>query len=135
MVSVLTPQIRAEGPAMLDGEIELHNGAINLNDGLAGLGKDEFLDRVHGEAPVFRQANGAWVVSRFEDVRAVLLDPGRFSSDGMQLQEGLHFPLLNDDPPRHSRLRGLLAKGFTPAAMEGMRPAINRLADELVAAI
>ena len=120
---------------MLDGDIELRNGAINLNDGLEGLGKDEFLDRVHVEAPVFRQANGNWVVSRFEDVRAVLLDPARFSSDGMQLQEGLHFPLLNDDPPRHSRLRGLLAKGFTPAAMEGMRPAINQLAQELVAAI
>ena len=50
---------------MLDGEVELRNGAINLNDGLAGLGKDEFLDRVHSEAPVFRQANGNWVVSRF----------------------------------------------------------------------
>ena len=91
---------------------------------------------MHVEAPVFRQANGAWVVSGSRTLRAVQCwTPGRFSSDGMQLQEGLHFPLLNDDPPRHSRLRGLLAKGFTPAAMEGMRPAINRLAEDLVAAI
>ncbi len=120
---------------MPDGEISLRDGEINLNDGLNGLGKDAFLARLHGEAPVFRQANGNWVASRFDDVRAILLDPARFSSDGMYDQHGLRFPLLSDDPPRHSQLRGLLAKAFTPAAMEGMRPAIQRTAHELVAAI
>jgi cytochrome P450 len=48
---------------------------------------------------------------------------------------GLGVPLLTDDPPRHSALRGLLAKAFTPAAMEAMRPNIERLARELAAAI
>jgi cytochrome P450 len=120
---------------MPDGEISLRDGAINLNDGLGALGKDAFLARLHVEAPVFRQANGNWVASRFDDVRAILLDPARFSSEGWYDASGVRFPLLNDDPPRHSHLRGLLAKAFTPAAMEGMRPAIQRTARALAAAI
>ncbi|HEX3920259.1 MAG TPA: cytochrome P450 [Caulobacteraceae bacterium] len=118
---------------MPDGDIDLSDGAINLNDGLARLGKDAFLARLHGEAPLFRQSNGNWVASRFDDVRAILLDHARFSSAGMEGQ--LRMPLLNDDPPRHALLRGLLAKAFTPAAMEGMRPAITQLAHGLVADI
>jgi cytochrome P450 len=43
----------------------------------------------------------------------------------------LTFPLLTDDPPRHTVLRALLAKAFTPAAVEAMRPDIDRLAGEL----
>src|SRR5579863_4228112 len=117
------------------GEISLRDGEINLNDGLSSLGKDAFLARLHVEAPLFRQANGNWVASRFDDVRAILLDHARFSSDAMEGQAGLRLPLLTDDPPRHSLLRGLLAKAFTPAAMEGMRPAIAQLARDLVGAI
>jgi cytochrome P450 len=120
---------------MPDGEIDLRDGAINLNDGLDSLGKDAFLARLHGEAPLFRQANGNWVASRFDDVRAILLDHARFSSTRWQGQGDWTFPLLTDDPPRHSLLRGLLAKAFTPAAMEAMRPAITQLAEGLVAAI
>jgi cytochrome P450 len=48
---------------------------------------------------------------------------------------GVSFPLLTDDPPRHSVLRGLLAKAFTPAAMEAMRPDVERLALDLAAVI
>jgi cytochrome P450 len=42
---------------------------------------------------------------------------------------------LTDDPPRHTALRSLLAKAFTPAAMNGMRPDIERLATRLAASI
>lgn len=118
-----------------DGEISLADGAINLNDGLFGLGKDAFLARLHDEAPIFRQANGNWVASSFEDVRAILLDTARFSSTAQPTQSGLVFPLLGDDPPRHTLLRGLLAKAFTPAAIEAMRPRLAELARDLVAAI
>jgi cytochrome P450 len=113
----------------------MRDGEINLHDGLTSLGKDAFLALLHAEAPLMRQANGNWVASRFEDVRAILLDHARFSSTAMQGEGGLRFPLLTDDPPRHSVLRGLLAKAFTPAAMEDMRPAIVELARQLVAAI
>jgi len=109
---------------------------ISLRDGIATSGKDAFIASLHAEHPLARDESGIWVASRFEDVRAILLDHARFSSSAMGGNAtGIGFPLLTDDPPRHSVLRGLLAKAFTPAAMEAMRPAINALAHELAAAI
>jgi cytochrome P450 len=117
------------------------DGEIDLRGGLMSLGRDAFIARLHGEAPLARDVHGFWVASRFEDVRAILLDHRRFSSSAMGggvaggRGPSFPFPLLTDDPPRHTALRGLLAKAFTPAAMEEMRPAIETLAKELVADI
>jgi cytochrome P450 len=112
------------------------DGELNLRDGIRALGRDGFMARLHAEAPLFKDAAGFWVASRFEDVRAILLDHTSFSSKAMAGGAmGIGFPLLTDDPPRHSVLRGLLAKGFTPAAMDQMRPAIERMAADLAAAI
>jgi len=112
------------------------DGEIDLREGLSSLGKDEFIARLHDEAPLGRDVNGVWIASRFDDVRAILLDHRRFSSSAMSgASSGVPFPLLTDDPPRHTVLRGLLAKAFTPAAMESMRPDIERLAADLAAAI
>jgi len=112
---------------------------IDFQGGLASLGKDRFIAHLHAEAPLARALNGVWVASRFEDVRAILLDHARFSSSAMSgnmtAGPNYSFPLLTDDPPRHSVLRALLAKAFTPAAMEAMRPAIEAMAADLVAAI
>ena len=117
----------------------MDDGQISLGEGLRTSGKDAFIAHLHKEQPLFRDESGFWVASRFEDVRAILLDYERFSSSamgggadgGMGGGMGVAFPLLTDDPPRHSVLRGLLAKAFTPAAMEAMRPDIERLAGEL----
>jgi cytochrome P450 len=115
------------------------DGQLSLREGLLQQGKDAFIKRLHEEAPIFKDANGFWVASRFEDVRALLLDHARFSSSAMgggaSGPMGVGFPLLTDDPPRHSVLRGLLAKAFTPAAMEQMRPAIEQMANDLARAI
>ena len=40
--------------------------------------------------------------------------------------------LLWLDPPDHTRLRGLVAKAFTPKRVEALRPAVERLADDLL---
>jgi len=120
------------------------DGQIDLQGGLRRLGKDALIAQLHEERPLCRDVNGFWVASRFDDVRAILLDHARFSSSAMAGGRGgrpdgplggIGFPLLTDDPPRHSVLRGLLAKAFTPAAMEAMRPTIERLAKNLAAAI
>ena len=99
----------------------------SLRDGIRALGRDAFIAELHEERPLYKDASGFWIASRFEDVRAILLDHQRFSSAAMAggLMGG-GFPLLSDDPPRHSVLRGLLAKAFTPAAMDQMRPNIER---------
>jgi cytochrome P450 len=109
---------------------------LSLREGLANRGKDAFIARLHDEAPIYRDPSGFWVASRFDDVREILLDYARFSSSAMAGGAlGFGFPLLTDDPPRHSVLRGLLAKAFTPAAMDAMRPTVEDLARELAVAI
>ena len=108
--------------------------SLSFNDGLRTQGKDRFIAQLHEGAPLFRDPNGFWVASRFEDVRAILLDHGRFSSSAMGGGQ-LGFPLLTDDPPRHSVLRALLAKAFTPASIEALRPDVEKLARDLVARI
>lgn len=79
---------------------------------------------------------------RYDDVEAVLTDP-RFSRDLSKpgcprLQSGAdmsddHDTLINMDPPRHTRVRGILGRAFTPSAIESWRPRIRELAEELVA--
>jgi cytochrome P450 PksS len=40
--------------------------------------------------------------------------------------------MLSVDPPDHTRLRRLASKAFTPRMIEGMRPSIQKIADELL---
>lgn len=106
------------------------------------------LRRLQETAPVFRSERmGAWVVTRHADVRAGFRDP-RLSSDRIrpffaQLAGGLRelvLPLCENlalwsvfnDPPQHTRLRALMGKAFTTRALEGFRPRIEAIVDELL---
>ena len=40
--------------------------------------------------------------------------------------------MLFQDPPDHTRLRGLVAKAFTPRMIESLRPLISRVTNELL---
>ena len=46
-----------------------------------------------------------------------------------------HRPFLFLDPPDHTRLRRLVSKAFTPRRVEELRPRIQAIVDELLAAI
>ncbi len=94
--------------------------------------REAFMARLRGGGRPFRDAEGDWVVTRFDEARAILLDPARFSSRNTD-DDG--FPLLGDDPPRHTALRGLLQKAFTRGRIEAMRPEIETIAHDLTAAI
>jgi cytochrome P450 len=111
--------------------------AISFMEGIAD--KDRYIARLHEEAPIYKDPVGYWIVSRFDDVRAIALDHEHFSSSPNggegEAARALNVPLISDDPPRHAVLRNLLAKAFTSAAMESMRPAIERMANDLVAAL
>jgi cytochrome P450 len=125
---------RAEAPDPTARGDDVSADSLSFSGGLRSLGKDRLIARLHDEAPLFRDPDGFWVASSFEDVRAILLDHARFSSSAMGGGQ-LGFPLLSDDPPRHSVLRALLAKAFTPASIAAMRPDVEKLAHELVARI
>lgn len=43
--------------------------------------------------------------------------------------------ILDSEPPKHTRLRSLVAKAFNRQKIEGMRPAISRITEDLLAAI
>jgi cytochrome P450 len=80
------------------------------------------------EAPVFRPPGGPlWMVSHYADAVRIFHDPATFSSSVGQRAEGETRPptILFDDPPVHTRMRGLLTGAFTPRVIELQRPAIE----------
>tara|TARA_Y100000588_G_scaffold347211_1_gene395837 strand:- start:345 stop:1580 length:1236 start_codon:yes stop_codon:yes gene_type:complete len=92
--------------------------------------------------PLHRSAlTGALVVTRYQDVDAILRDqqrfrnelratPGRLAS-ARALQE-LTPSLLNLDPPDHSRLRGLVNRAFSPRQINKMEDSIRETAHALL---
>ncbi len=106
--------------------------------------------RLREDAPVSRTTLGfrrpAWVVARYDDVAALLRDP-RFAKDPLNARgpgrsaagpwvPGFLRPLtrnmLDLDAPDHTRLRALVQKAFTPRLVDGLRPRIQALVDELL---
>ncbi|WP_042382984.1 cytochrome P450 family protein [Streptacidiphilus melanogenes] len=49
--------------------------------------------------------------------------------------QGLGANMLMADPPDHARLRGPVARSFTPRRVEALRPRIQQIADELIDAV
>ena len=74
-----------------------------------------------------------WVLSRHDDVRAVLKQSEAFSSAAMGGQVPL--PLLCDDPPRHTQLRKLVDRAFTTRRLRDLEAEVDLLARDLVDAI
>ncbi|MFI9805328.1 cytochrome P450 [Streptomyces sp. NPDC052301] len=104
--------------------------------------------RLRDTAPVHRitgpDGTPAWLVTRYEDVRAALADP-RLSLDkrhgtpgtykGLSLPPALDANLLNMDPPDHARIRRLVGRAFTPRRIQQLREPIRRTADRLLDAL
>jgi cytochrome P450 PksS len=109
-----------------------------------------FYARLRAEAPVHRMTlptgETAWLVTRYDDAATVLKDERFLKNPANALPPGqairrpwfhmLFSPvwhnMLNQDPPRHTRLRALVHKEFTPQRIEQMRGHIQALADELL---
>jgi cytochrome P450 len=101
------------------------------------------------ERPVFfDEPTGQWVVTRHEDVSALLRDRrlGRSYLHVASHEEFGRPPepeflapfwnliragMLDVEPPDHTRLRRLVSKAFTPRMVEGLRARIRALAEEL----
>jgi pimeloyl-[acyl-carrier protein] synthase len=96
--------------------------------------------------PVYwSQRHQAWMVTGYDAVAAGLHDT-RLSSDrsplfaemaggGDDLKPFFSFlgkRMVFTDPPKHSRLRHLVSKAFTPHAVEAMRPHIQQVVDDLL---
>ena len=114
--------------------------------------------RAEGPAREVVMPHGAkvWIVTRYDDVRALLTDP-RLSKNGWRMNEmfsrhsvvpvadeepdgpgfddDLAAHMLNSDPPRHTRLRTLVSKAFTAGRMADLRPRIEQVTRELLDAM
>ena len=77
--------------------------------------------RLRDDAPVFwDEPNQTFVLTRYDDVYAVLLDHRRFSSVPLDILEGREPPtseIRQQDEPRHTFIRGIVAPLFNPRAM------------------
>ncbi len=111
--------------------------------------------RILADAPAHRSPLGAWVFARYADCHTVLRHPGTsmgsmFANDseremllraqGMwedweasMVPEFMDTVILTQDPPDHTRMRAVMAKVFTPRAVEALRPHIQQLVDDLLA--
>src|SRR5262245_29572846 len=80
---------------------------------------------------------GFWVLSKYDDVKAVALDDGTFSSAQSVTVPAkppgarLSIP-IEMDPPRFNEYRRALNPWFTPTAARRWEPTIRRFANELI---
>src|ERR1700752_356882 len=115
--------------------------------------------------PVYHKSSDVWVLSRFDDVKAVQSNPQQFSSrpnpyEGsappddemkpevierlMALAAGIPVD-MNEmaaaktiaaaDPPQHTRMRRIVSRGFTPPRIKEMAAAIRGLVERCLTGI
>jgi cytochrome P450 len=109
----------------------------------------DVLALARSEEPVFHApALDLWVVTRHDDVLAVLKDHRTFSSTGALKSSSASLPpevldvlaggfpempyIIELDPPLHDRIRGLVARAFTPRRISELEPRIEEIAAELI---
>src|ERR1700730_3266977 len=104
-----------------------------------------YYHRLRSIDPVHRSPLGFYLATRHADVTSVLRDK-RFGKDfvGRMIRrhgEGIfdepvyrsmrHW-MLQQDPPDHTRLRGLVVQAFTARRVEDMRPRIQEIVDGII---
>ncbi len=76
-----------------------------------------------------------YILSRYDDVTAVLRDPQTFVS-GQGQGPNFTAPVgVVSDPPQHTFFRELVQPVFLPRSMSGLRPRLVAIADELLHAV
>jgi cholest-4-en-3-one 26-monooxygenase len=89
--------------------------------------------------------DGYWVVTRHADVVEISRNSDLFGSwentaiirHSQPIEESIDLQrliLLNIDPPEHTKLRGIISRGFTPRAINNLRAALTERAERIVRA-
>lgn len=122
--------------------------AYDPNDAALRANPFPLYRRLRDEDPVhWSPSLKAWVITRYDDVRRVLLNremspdrltpffkalPGETQRTLAEIIHYLNQWLVFRNPPEHTRLRGLMNKAFTPAAIESLRGSIERIVELLL---
>lgn len=92
---------------------------------------------LRAEAPVYREPKfGGYLLTRYDDVYGALRDHETFSSaDGVspRASGGGNMTIVTSDPPRHTHLRGLVNRAFTPRTVAAIRPRLEEIITGLLA--
>lgn len=104
-----------------------------------------YLAQVRELEPIhWSDAIEAWVITRYEDCKALVRHPNTGKADRWRVASKDDEPLqliekvrqkmmLYQDPPEHRRIRGYVHKAFTPRIVEQLRPRIYEIMDDLLA--
>lgn len=85
-------------------------------------------ERLRAASPLLRDpGSGLWMVFDYEGVKRVLTDHEAFSS-----RSGPADWMIFADPPRHTKLRALVSKAFTPRSIAGLEKRIRSISRELL---
>jgi cytochrome P450 len=84
-------------------------------------------DQIRSASPVFHDpTSDLWMIFDYDGVKRVLSDADTFSS-----RYGPEW-LVFIDPPRHTKLRALITRAFTPRVVANLEPRIRQLSRELL---
>jgi len=79
------------------------------------------------------ERSGLWVVTKFEDVSYVSKNHQLFcSGEGVRPGSAIKLPLIDEDEPRHTQLRRLINRGFTPRMVRKLETAFREIATETI---
>ncbi|MDB5985173.1 MAG: Camphor 5-monooxygenase [Nevskia sp.] len=101
------------------------------------------VDRFHAGPPIFYTPvhyagnAGAWILTRAEDIQAVMSDPDLFGSKSKSgftalIGESWDLAPLEVDPPEHRQLRSLLDPIFSPKRIEQLTPGLRQFCNKLM---
>jgi len=109
---------------------------IDVDFAQARYWNEEMPERMHWlrqNAPVFwSEATQAFIISRFDDVIHVSKHNDLFCSGQgvMPGPENTKIGMIDEDEPRHSEMRGLINRGFTPRMVRRWEEIFQRITDE-----
>jgi cytochrome P450 len=100
------------------------------------LRRDPFplYEQVRNSSPLLHEPQSdMWLVFDYESVKRVMTDHDAFSSIVTPPTGKAPDWLVFSDPPRHTKLRGIIMRAFTPRSIANLEPRIRELSRELLA--